>query len=367
MTTTPIFQFGTSRFLQAHADLFISEAMKTGLALGPVTIVKTSGAADRDLRLAGLQAEKGFPVHVRGLHNGKVVDEVTMVTSVKRALSTAANWAEVVRIFVEEAKVVISNTADRGFDLDSTETHLPKGPPKSFPGKLLVLLRARFEANGNGLTVLPTELISRNGSTLAAIIRELADAWYQDAAFSGWIKQNVIYVNTLVDRIVSKALEPAGAVCEPYALWAIEKTEGMALPCRHPAILVADDISVHANLKLFILNLGHTALVQYWLDHQGSADLTVRQILEDGAARAWLEAVFSDEVMPGFAAMGLSEEAERYARTTIERFSNPFLDHYLSDISQNHSEKISRRIGGFLAWSGNADAPVLSRIRGLVS
>ena len=367
MTTTPIFQFGTSQFLQAHADLFISEAMKIGLALGPVTIVKTSGAADRDLRLAGLQSEKGFPVHVRGLRNGKVVDEVTTVTSVKRALSAAVNWAEVMRIFVQEAEVVISNTADRGYDLDPTETHLPNGPPKSFPGKLLVLLRARFEANGNGLTVLPTELISRNGSTLSAIIIKLADAWYQDAAFNAWITRSVIFVNSLVDRIVSKALEPAGAVCEPYALWAIEKTEGMVLPCRHPAMLVADDISVHANLKLFILNLGHTALVQYWLDRQGAPDLTVRQSLEDGAARSWLEAVFSNEVIPGFAAMGLGEEAESYARTTIERFCNPFLDHYLSDISQNHSEKISRRIGGFLAWSGTAEAPVLSKICGSAS
>ncbi|URK86645.1 hypothetical protein LP421_20350 [Rhizobium sp. RCAM05350] len=29
MTSTPIVQFGTSRFLQAHADLFVSERWKT--------------------------------------------------------------------------------------------------------------------------------------------------------------------------------------------------------------------------------------------------------------------------------------------------------------------------------------------------
>ena len=31
---TPIVQFGTSRFLQAHADLFISQALKKGEAPG---------------------------------------------------------------------------------------------------------------------------------------------------------------------------------------------------------------------------------------------------------------------------------------------------------------------------------------------
>ena len=38
MTPTPILQFGTSRFLQAHADFFISEALAQGQALGPVTV-----------------------------------------------------------------------------------------------------------------------------------------------------------------------------------------------------------------------------------------------------------------------------------------------------------------------------------------
>ena len=46
---TPILQFGTSRFLQAHADLFLSEGPGT---IGPVTVVQTSGDAGRRGRLA---------------------------------------------------------------------------------------------------------------------------------------------------------------------------------------------------------------------------------------------------------------------------------------------------------------------------
>ena len=37
-----IVQFGTSRFLQAHADLFVHEARAAGQAIGPITVVKTT-------------------------------------------------------------------------------------------------------------------------------------------------------------------------------------------------------------------------------------------------------------------------------------------------------------------------------------
>ena len=41
----PILQFGTSRFLQAHADLFVSEAAQAKQALGNITIVQTTNSA----------------------------------------------------------------------------------------------------------------------------------------------------------------------------------------------------------------------------------------------------------------------------------------------------------------------------------
>ena len=70
---TPIVQFGTSRFLQAHADLFISDAMREGQAVGPVTVVQTSGAADRAGRLAAFDG-RPLPIVVRGLENGEPVE-----------------------------------------------------------------------------------------------------------------------------------------------------------------------------------------------------------------------------------------------------------------------------------------------------
>ena len=97
--TTPILQFGTSRFLQAHADLFVSEALTRGEAIGPITIVQTTRSGERSKRLTALAAQEGFPVRIRGLKDGEVIDETRRITSVKKALSIHDDWAETARIF----------------------------------------------------------------------------------------------------------------------------------------------------------------------------------------------------------------------------------------------------------------------------
>jgi tagaturonate reductase len=349
LTTTPILQFGTSRFLQAHADLFISEADD---AIGGITVVQTTQSGERSRRLAALAAPEGFPVHVRGKRDGAVVDAITTVRSVKRAISAHADWDEVKRIFADETRVVICNTADRGYDISGEGAAFPEGVPSSFPGKLLVLLQHRFMTTGAPLTILPAELIASNGDVLKATVRELATRRQMPAAFHAWLDGQVVFCNTLVDRIVSEALEPAGAVAEPYALWAIERRPGQTLPCTHTAIIVADDIAPFAQLKLYILNLGHTYLTEGWLKSDLPRDMTVRELLALPGKRNDLLAFYRRDILPGFVKMGMGAEAEAYVAATIERFENPFLNHRLSDIADNHAEKIRRRAGGFLDWTG---------------
>ncbi len=358
---TPIVQFGTSRFLQAHADLFISESLAAGQALGPITIVQTTGSAERSGRLPALADPAGFPVRIRGLVDGQPSETEVRVTSVARALSAGADWDEVVRICVDEADVLISNTGDAGYGVepDDLSTH----PPRSFPGKLLVLLKARFDGGGRGLTVLPCELVPRNGEVLSALIGKLAETRYPDTAgFHDWLSSAVVWGNSLVDRIVSEPIEPAGAIAEPYALWAIEAQPGLVVPCQHPDIKVVEDLTPYEKLKLHILNLGHTVLADLWLSEQRRADETVREILADPRIRAVLLSVYADEVVPAFAGMGLGREAEAYVAQTLERFDNPFLNHRLSDIAGNHAEKIRRRIGGLRSWSGATVLPTLEAI-----
>jgi tagaturonate reductase len=152
-----------------------------------------------------------------------------------------------------------------------------------------------------------------------------------------------------VDRIVPQALHPVGAVAEPYALWAIERQPGLLLPCAHEDILPTSDLASHARLKLFLLNAGHTFLAERWLAGPRDPDDTVLQAMDAAASRSELEAFWSEEVLPVFSALGRRADAEAYLVQLRERLLNPYLDHRLSDIAQNHAQKKQRRLAPIVA------------------
>jgi len=360
--STPILQFGTSRFLQAHVDLFVGEALARGEALGHITVVQTTGSPERAGRLAALTVPGGYPVILRGRKDGRQIDEERRVTSVARTLSTATDWQAVQDVFCNEAAVVISNTGDTGYQVGRDD--LAGAVPASFPGKLLALLHQRYRANRRGLTVLPCELVARNGDVLKRIILQLQADRYPDSGFAEWLSNDVAWGNTLVDRIVSEPIEPAGAVAEPYALWAVEMQPGLTMPCKHADIHLVEDLTPYEKLKLHILNLGHTVLADIWLKENRPADETVKEILADAGIRDRLLTLYRNEVVPGFAAKGLGRDAETYVAATMERFDNPFLEHRLRDIANHHAEKLVRRILDFKAWSPDVPMPGLTAIAG---
>jgi tagaturonate reductase len=98
---TPVFQFGTSRFLQAHADLFIHEAAVSGEAAGPTTVMAISGSAAGRARLQALAHEDGYPVVIRGLEAGTPVEREIRVKSIRRALDAETDWPELVALFAD--------------------------------------------------------------------------------------------------------------------------------------------------------------------------------------------------------------------------------------------------------------------------
>jgi tagaturonate reductase len=350
--TKRILQFGTSRFLQAHVDLFAHEARAAGQDVGPITVVKTTTGVLRAGRVQAFARREGFPVRIKGIRNGMAVDEMVTVRSVARALAADHDWAATVQAFSHETDIVVSNVGDAGYALHASDRIRPnfaEAAPPGFVSKLLGLLVLRFESGGTPLLILPCELISNNGSVLRQLLKGLADDWSLGADFKSWLADTVI-CNTLVDRIVSEAIEPIGAVGEPYALWAIQREPGFEAPFTHPAVIITDDLEPYLRLKLHILNLGHTYLAGIWKSEERPPGEFVREILSDTRIRERLLNLYESEVVPGFAARGMQDEARRYVAQTLERFDNPYLDHRISDIFENHAIKIERRAKDFMTW-----------------
>jgi len=282
--TFPILQFGTSRFLQAHVDLFIDQGFVEGSGKGRIAVVQTTSSPESARRVAFFDSGAPYIVRVRGLDGEMLIDKEVSVASIGRGIDANADWAEVERLFVAEARWIVSNTGDRGFELSPGDTL--DGIPRAFPAKLAKLLFARFTADKPPLTLFPCELIEDNGDKLRALVGQVAREWKLGADFERWIENDCLWINSLVDRIVSEPLEPAGAVAEPYALWAVENRPGLVMPCKHPAVVVTDDLKRYERLKLFILNLGHTYLAEGWAKAGAAPKTLTREWLADAAVRA---------------------------------------------------------------------------------
>ena len=361
--TKRIIQFGTSRFLQAHADLFVHEAREAGQDIGPITVVKTTPGNERAGRVAAFGTHSGYRVLIRGLDDGRQINETIIVKSVDSALLADRDWDLVQKLFVYDADMAFSNVGESGYavpESDHNQTTSQLEIPLSFPAKLLKLLMARFEATGRPMLILPCELISENGKVLRKILVRLASAWQLEPKFMAWFAAQITICDTLVDRIVSEAIDPVGAIAEPYALWAIKREPSFEVPFTHPAITITDNLEPYLRLKLHILNLGHSLLAEIWQTEKRPDTETVREIMSNRAIKDRLLELYQNEVVPGFAGFGMEADAKAYVSTTLERFENPYLNHRLSDIAQNHHLKIERRVIDFITWikSRNPSAKV---------
>ncbi len=335
-----ILQFGGGSFLRAFADVFVHEANARGEAVGRIVVVQSTEGN----RAALLNAQSGrYHVVFRGLSEGESIDRTLAVRSISRALIAKSEWAQVIQVARSlELRMVISNTTEAGYSLidnDDSET------PLSFPARLLCVLKARYQAGLPGLTVLPCELVEPNGDLLRELVLGQAEAWRLDAGLQDWIRRDVRWVNTLVDRIVSGrpdahpllAADGLLTAAEPFALWVVDARAGDLFD--HPCIRFVSDVRPYALRKVRILNGSHTALVCKALP---SGLRTVREAVEDPAIGRWLRRLVFEEIVP--ALEHVVEDAGPFAEQVLERFANPFLDHRLEDIALHHEEKVKVRL-----------------------
>ena len=343
-TTVTLMQFGIGRFLLAHVDLFASQARDEHGSDIRIIAVQSSVRAAGRTKAHALARDPVYPVRMRGRRDGELIDTTHQVDSITTALVASEAWAEVERRFRDEVTHVVSNTSEAGYQVPAGD-----GPrrdcPESFPAKLTHLLKTRFDAGRPGVTLLPCELLTDNALKLKDVILELAQAHYDDDGFMAWLERDCVWAVTLVDRIVSAELDPVGAVAEPYGLWAIQQTPGLVMPFSHPDVHLVDDIRPFERRKLHLLNLAHTWLVARVLDLGLGEEVTlVRQAIDDPRLGDELEKMLRQEVVPVLDQELPGMELEDYVDSILDRFRNPWLDHRLGDIAQNHPQKLERRL-----------------------
>jgi tagaturonate reductase len=339
-----IMQFGSGKFLRGFADLFFHQANQDGQGIGRIVVVQTTG----DARAKALAQQGGrYHVLVRGLWEGAIVERVEESASISRALVASQQWNEVLALARSaDLRLIISNTAEAGYTLDPAD-RVDSAPPVSFPAKLLLVLNERFRAGRPPVTIIPCELFEKNADTLQSLLLRLSGDWKLPTEFQDWLRVNCSWRNTLVDRIVVNppsddprlAGDEMAVATEPYSLWAIEVKDGSPGPIRHPAVRITNDVMPFFLRKVRILNGAHTALLSQALP---KGYRLVREAVNDPAIVEWLQRLLFEEIVPVL--VGRVEEPEQFARQTLERFRNPFLDHKLSDIAAYHEKKVPIRL-----------------------
>src|SRR5690349_14486569 len=197
-----VLQFGTGVLLRGLPDYFIDKANRKGIFNGRIVVVKSTSQGDS----SAFDKQDGlYTLCVRGVENGKKVEENIINSSISRVLSANEEWEKILECaHNRDLQIIISNTTEVGIQLvnDDVRHH----PPKSYPGKLLAFLYERFKAFGgsahSGMVIVPTELIPDNGKKLESIVLELAHLNGLEDAFIEWIEKHNCFCNSLVDRIV---------------------------------------------------------------------------------------------------------------------------------------------------------------------
>lgn len=354
-----VLQFGTGVLLRGLPDYFIDKANRQGIFNGRVVIVKST-----DSDSAAFDKQDGlYTICIRGIENGKTIQENVISASISRVLSAKTDWKRILECAHNpEMKIIISNTTEVGIQL--VQDDITSEPPVSFPGKLLGFLYERFKAfNGSaisGMVIVPTELIPDNGTKLESIVLELAHRNNVDFKFIEWLENHNSFCNSLVDRIVpgkpndeeTKKMETALGykdelltMSEVFRLWAIEGDEKIkeTLPFgkADKGIVIVPDITLFKELKLRLLNGTHTF-------NCGLAFLSgfnnTREAMTDKTYAVFVKNLMHTEIASAIPYEIDTKVKADFANNVFERFCNPIIDHQWLSITVQYTSKMKMRI-----------------------
>ncbi|MGG0286481.1 tagaturonate reductase [Peribacillus butanolivorans] len=355
-----VLQIGEGNFLRGFFDWMISECNKQGHFQG--SIVVTQPRPTGKGKIEKLKQQDGlYTLMIRGFKNGEKVDNKEIISVFSKAIDPYEEWDEFLALSQNPTlEFVVSNTTEAGLKYQPIPWE--EGVPiESFPGRLTAFLYQRYlYFNGEtekGLIMLPCELLERNGDMLKQCVLQHSRDWELPKSFMDWVDQNNLFLNSLVDRIVTgfpaKEAEELFAsweyedsllnTAEPYHLWAIEGDPSFdqRLPLKQSGLNVhwVKDLVPYQMRKVRILNGSHTLMAPLGIL---SGLEEVKQVIDHPDFNRFLRQAIEEEIIPSLPFD--RNEMIIYGESVMERFMNPFVHHRLADISLNSVSKFKVRL-----------------------
>jgi mannitol 2-dehydrogenase len=204
--------------------------------------------------------------------------------------------------------------------------------PKTAFGLIGAGLKRRRAAGVAPYTVMSCDNIPGNGHVTENAVAGLAEL--ADPEFARWIRANVAFPNSMVDRITPATTDRERAFlrekfglednwpvfCEQFRQWVVEDK----FPAGRPAletvgVTFTSDVSPYELMKIRILNGGHAAIAY----PAGLLDIHfVHEAMGDAQIRAFLEKLTKNEVQP-VVPPPPNTSLDSYRELIARRFANP--------------------------------------------
>lgn len=353
-----VIQFGEGNFLRAFVDYFFDLANEHAGFNGKIVVVTPNSGRN----IPRFESQDClYTLYLRGVENGKTVEQRRLISVISRCLSGPDQFDEVLKCASNlELKFVVSNTTEAGITFHETDS-LESIGAATYPGKLCRFLYERYikcgGENAEGFILMPCELIEHNGEALKECLMQYSKLWGFGAGFEAWLNKKNTFCSTLVDRIVpgypkedveryniENGYEDELLVtAEPFGFWAIEGDTSIndVLPFQRIGlpILVTPDITFYKRRKVACLNGGHTAMTCAALL---CGMETVGQCMEDEVISHFLYGAIYEEII--LASDLPKENLTEFSNSVMDRFRNPFVKHMLMSITLNTTAKWKARV-----------------------
>ena len=313
-------------------------------------------------RVKELKEQDGlYTLRLEGIDGGKTVKNSSVINVIGDCINPFTEYDKYLAYAEsDDLQIIISNTTEAGIALDPSDTDFSVCP-KSYPGKLLALLKRRYDhyngALDKGLAIIPCELIDNNGDELKKCLNRLAEVNKMDKKFIEWLNAANHFTSTLVDRIVpgypkneiEEIRKETGYIDnnvvkgEIFHLWVLKKEPYIqkVLPADSTGlnVIFADDIKPYKQRKVKILNGSHTAMVP--VAYLCGID-TVGEAVNDPVIGKYVRDFVFNEVNPTINLP--QDQMVAFADSVIERYQNPFIRHELMSIALNSTTKFKTRL-----------------------
>lgn len=308
--TEKFLQFGEGNFLRGFVDWMIDRLNKEADFDGGVVVVQplAQGLIPMINEQDGL-----YTLYLRGLQDGQKVEETRVVDCITRGINPFENTDEFFECASNpELRYIISNTTEAGIE------YKPNQNPDdfaglTFPGRLTLFMKRRFDNKLPGFLLLPCELIDKNGDELKACVLKYAKDFGYGDDFIKWVEEENYFTNTLVDRIVTGYPRDTASemekeygyldniidTAEIFHLWVIQGDKKYAeeLPFDKIGlnVLWTDDVTPYKKRKVRILNGAHTMMVL--AAHLAGLE-TVKEAMDDELVFNFMKTGVFDEIIP---------------------------------------------------------------------